>query len=214
MKLFQGMQLIQKLRHDQKRNIVTNLRVTPSWREIVSLTVLVKLASYTSPSNLDRFTLPSHSLRYSHAPPETSNNNNPFKSILGASVCANAHTPTIQLNNNTLNNNLDINYDYSTSGYESTSSFSSFPLQPLPRGDSVKGGFFLSGSIERGLSGPLDSNSLKLGLGNSNGVAYSAPLNTLDHRRRLLRHRFLARFLRADMGLIVRGASMEMICKG
>ncbi|GKC50003.1 hypothetical protein Tco_1072748 [Tanacetum coccineum] len=43
------MQLIQKLRHDQKRmkkvfevmsgrNIVTNLRVTPSWREIVSLT--------------------------------------------------------------------------------------------------------------------------------------------------------------------------------
>nr|GEY26746.1 hypothetical protein [Tanacetum cinerariifolium] len=30
-------------------NIVTNLRVTPSWREIVSLTVLVKLASYTPP---------------------------------------------------------------------------------------------------------------------------------------------------------------------
>nr|GEW88028.1 hypothetical protein [Tanacetum cinerariifolium] len=28
-------------------NIVTNSRVTPSWREIVSLTVLVKLASYT-----------------------------------------------------------------------------------------------------------------------------------------------------------------------
>ncbi|GJQ93715.1 putative ribonuclease H-like domain-containing protein [Tanacetum coccineum] len=49
MKLSQDMQLIQKLRHDQKRmkkvfevmsgrNIVTNLRVTPSWREIVSLT--------------------------------------------------------------------------------------------------------------------------------------------------------------------------------
>nr|GEX05168.1 hypothetical protein [Tanacetum cinerariifolium] len=30
-------------------NIVTNSRVTPSWREIVSLTVLVKLASYTPP---------------------------------------------------------------------------------------------------------------------------------------------------------------------
>nr|GEX55373.1 hypothetical protein [Tanacetum cinerariifolium] len=28
-------------------NIVTNSRVTPSWKEIVSLTVLVKLASYT-----------------------------------------------------------------------------------------------------------------------------------------------------------------------
>ncbi|GKA87713.1 retrovirus-related pol polyprotein from transposon TNT 1-94 [Tanacetum coccineum] len=49
MKLFQDMQLIQKLRDDQKcmkkvfedmsgRNIVTNSRVTPSWREIVSLT--------------------------------------------------------------------------------------------------------------------------------------------------------------------------------
>nr|GEW20933.1 reverse transcriptase domain-containing protein [Tanacetum cinerariifolium] len=30
-------------------NIVTNLRVTPSWREIVSLIILVKLASYTPP---------------------------------------------------------------------------------------------------------------------------------------------------------------------
>nr|GEV50447.1 hypothetical protein [Tanacetum cinerariifolium] len=55
MKLFQGMQLIQKLRHDQKRmkkvlkswNIVSNSRETPSWREIVSLTILVKLASFT-----------------------------------------------------------------------------------------------------------------------------------------------------------------------
>ncbi|GKB36995.1 beta-D-glucosyl crocetin beta-1,6-glucosyltransferase, partial [Tanacetum coccineum] len=47
MKLSQDMQLIQKLRHDQKPeeikleysgNIVTNSRVTPSWREIVSPT--------------------------------------------------------------------------------------------------------------------------------------------------------------------------------
>ncbi|GJW11451.1 hypothetical protein Tco_1577278 [Tanacetum coccineum] len=49
MKLSQDMQLIQKLHDDQKRmkivfevmsgrNIVTNSRVTPSWREIVSLT--------------------------------------------------------------------------------------------------------------------------------------------------------------------------------
>ncbi|GKA61225.1 hypothetical protein Tco_0760632 [Tanacetum coccineum] len=49
MKHSQDMQLIQKLRDDQKcmkkvfevmsgRNIVTNSRVTPSWREIVSLT--------------------------------------------------------------------------------------------------------------------------------------------------------------------------------
>nr|GEU34675.1 putative reverse transcriptase, RNA-dependent DNA polymerase, Gag-polypeptide of LTR copia-type [Tanacetum cinerariifolium] len=38
MKLSQDMQLIQKLLDDQKRNIVTNSRVTPSWKEIVSLT--------------------------------------------------------------------------------------------------------------------------------------------------------------------------------
>ncbi|GJR88113.1 hypothetical protein Tco_0212124 [Tanacetum coccineum] len=49
LKLSSDMQLIQKLRDDQKRmkkvfevmsgrNIVTNSRVTPSWREIVSLT--------------------------------------------------------------------------------------------------------------------------------------------------------------------------------
>ncbi|GJW71534.1 hypothetical protein Tco_0128451, partial [Tanacetum coccineum] len=49
MKRSQDMQLIQKLRDDQKRmkkvfkvmserNIVTNSRVTPSWKEIVSLT--------------------------------------------------------------------------------------------------------------------------------------------------------------------------------
>ncbi|GJX77986.1 hypothetical protein Tco_0324797 [Tanacetum coccineum] len=66
MKLFQDMQLIQKLRNDQKcmkkvvedmsgsyehksnqGNIVTNSRMTPSWKDIVSLTILVKLASYT-----------------------------------------------------------------------------------------------------------------------------------------------------------------------
>nr|GEV59295.1 hypothetical protein [Tanacetum cinerariifolium] len=37
MKLSQDMQLFQKLCDDQKRNIVTNSRVTPSWKEIVSL---------------------------------------------------------------------------------------------------------------------------------------------------------------------------------
>nr|GEV45514.1 hypothetical protein [Tanacetum cinerariifolium] len=37
MKLSQDMQLIQKLHDDQKRNIVTNSRMTPSWREILSL---------------------------------------------------------------------------------------------------------------------------------------------------------------------------------
>ncbi|GJS85266.1 hypothetical protein Tco_0751807 [Tanacetum coccineum] len=53
-KLSPDMQLTQKLRDDHKRmkkafedvsgrNIATNPHVTPSWREIVSLTILVKL---------------------------------------------------------------------------------------------------------------------------------------------------------------------------
>nr|GEW02864.1 putative receptor-like protein kinase At4g00960 [Tanacetum cinerariifolium] len=37
----------EEIKLEYSRNIVTNSRVTPSWREIVSLTVLVKLASYT-----------------------------------------------------------------------------------------------------------------------------------------------------------------------
>nr|GFB47409.1 hypothetical protein [Tanacetum cinerariifolium] len=36
---------------EYSRNIVTNSRETPSWREIVSLTVLVKLASFTPPES-------------------------------------------------------------------------------------------------------------------------------------------------------------------
>ncbi|GJV34509.1 phosphatase 2C 29-like protein [Tanacetum coccineum] len=126
----------------------------------------------SSPSTSDRFTSPSHSLRHSHAP---------LKSISGASVSANALTPT-------------ISQDYAiTELFESTSSFTSLPLQPLPRGDSARGAFFMSGPIERGggLSGPLDSsNSLNLGLDNTNssssaaGIAYSAPLSSGMYARR------------------------------
>lgn len=67
-------------------------------------------------------------------------------------------------------------------GFESTSSFSALPLQPVPRGEEPsgpmdRGGFFLSGPMDRGaLSGPLDANA---GAGGSGPVHFSAPLGTV-----------------------------------
>ncbi|XP_076943668.1 protein phosphatase 2C 29-like [Bidens hawaiensis] len=155
---------------------------------------------FLSPNNSSRFLSPSQSLRFS--PPHDSAASRPnetgFKAISGASVSANTLTPRTVIQ---LHNNNNIIYDepsdcagggvkpcaVNVNGFESTSSFSALPLQPLPRGDSARAavgqmerGFFMSGPIERGaLSGPLDSN---MGLdsnssSNVNGVPFSAPLN-------------------------------------
>lgn len=73
-------------------------------------------------------------------------------------------------------------------GFESTSSFTALPLQPVPRGGATadpsgpmeRGGFFLSGPIERGaLSGPLDANAAADGGGGGGRVHFSAPLGGL-----------------------------------
>ncbi|KAK7833531.1 protein phosphatase 2c 29 [Quercus suber] len=72
-------------------------------------------------------------------------------------------------------------------GFESTSSFSALPLQPVPRGGGMdpvmeRGGFFLSGPIERGaLSGPLDASSAAA---DSGGVPFSAPLGGMYVKRK------------------------------
>ncbi|XP_057510226.1 LOW QUALITY PROTEIN: protein phosphatase 2C 29-like [Actinidia eriantha] len=147
---------------------------------------------FLSPTPSDRFVSPSHSLRFSpsHEPvakarqggfPETG-----FKAISGASVSANSYTPRTVLQ-------LDNIYDDATdsvgvgggvkssivNGFESTSSFSALPLQPVPRGGvanrpvPMERAFFMSGPIERGaLSGPLEPT------GSSDGgrVPFSAPL--------------------------------------
>ncbi|KAA8525908.1 hypothetical protein F0562_007992 [Nyssa sinensis] len=145
-------------------------------------------ARFLSPTQSDRFLSPSHSLRLSPShepatktrppgPPETG-----FKAISGASVSANTSTPRTVLQ-------LENIYDDATdcvgggvkssivNGFESTSSFSALPLQPVPRGGGEPSGpmeraFFMSGPIERGLSGPLE------GTGGSDGgrVPFSAPL--------------------------------------
>ncbi|KAG7572914.1 PPM-type phosphatase domain superfamily [Arabidopsis suecica] len=84
-----------------------------------------------------------------------------FRTISGASVSANAATP--------LSTSLYDPYGHidRAAAFESTTSFSSIPLQPIPRssGPIVPGSGplergFLSGPIERGfMSGPLDGSS-------------------------------------------------------
>ncbi|KAI3926403.1 hypothetical protein MKX01_032591 [Papaver californicum] len=92
-----------------------------------------------------------------------------FRSISGASVSANTSTP--------LTTAFDLYSSYTTSidrasAFESSTSFASFPLQPVERGSFMSGGF-MSGPIERGfMSGPLDR-----------GLMFSGPL--LDHDNNL-----------------------------
>ncbi|KAL4587718.1 hypothetical protein LXL04_000592 [Taraxacum kok-saghyz] len=98
-----------------------------------------------------------------------------FRSISGASVSANTSTP--------LSTSLHDVYSYNTidkaSAFESSTSFASIPLQPLPRSSLNSGPLqysgqvpysgpmergFLSGPIERGFqSGPLFSGPLEKG---------------------------------------------------
>ncbi|KAJ0859736.1 putative protein-serine/threonine phosphatase [Helianthus annuus] len=158
-------------------------------------------ARFISPTHSDRFNSPSQSLRFS---PESSSRSRQvngvtetgFRSISGASVSANSLTPvTVVKLDNIVDDDVNrvgvgggvrSSGSHIVSGFESTSSFSALPLQPLPRGDSARAAvgqmeraFFMSGPIERGaLSGPLDS-SMNIGSDsvNSNGVPFSAPLN-------------------------------------
>ncbi|KAJ7952660.1 Protein phosphatase 2C [Quillaja saponaria] len=159
---------------------------------------------FISPTHSDRFLSPSQSLRFSpsHEPGSRARTDLPetgFKAISGASVSANSSTPRTVLQ-------LDNIYDDATestlgggtgggggvrgsivNGFESTSSFSAIPLQPVPRGGDPsgpmdRGGFFLSGPIERGaLSGPLDANASVEGGGR---VPFSAPLGGLYGKKK------------------------------
>ncbi|XP_070048305.1 protein phosphatase 2C 29-like isoform X2 [Nicotiana tomentosiformis] len=124
-----------------------------------------------SPTNSDRFVSPSQSLRFDNEPAPLRSETG-FRAISGASVSANTSTPRTVLQ-------LDNIYDDGTgsvvNGFESTSSFSALPLQPVPRtglSNEPSGptererAFFMSGPIERGaLSGPLEP-----------AVPFSAPL--------------------------------------
>ncbi|RWR80594.1 protein phosphatase 2C 29 [Cinnamomum micranthum f. kanehirae] len=150
---------------------------SPAAKEIVLDSFLDETLGHSfcyipSPSHSARFISPSDSLRFSEAalrPPETA-----FKSISGASVGANTSTPRTVLQPELIYHNAtDPLTKLTSTGFESSASFSAIPLQPLPRLESsgpldrpCGGGGFMSGPIERGaLSGPLDPS-----------IHFSAPL--------------------------------------
>ncbi|KAL3499863.1 hypothetical protein ACH5RR_038956 [Cinchona calisaya] len=138
-----------------------------------------------------------------------------FRAISGASVSANTSTPrtVLQLDNiyddataaeisNTTTSSWSGVLGLSdgikgggggsvvVNGFESTSSFSAFPLQPVPRGGAgeasgqMEKAFFMSGPIERGaLSGPLDTTGGGVSDG-GNGVPFSAPLGGMYAKKK------------------------------
>ncbi|KAH0648520.1 hypothetical protein KY285_033768 [Solanum tuberosum] len=168
-------------------------------------------ARFVSPTHSDRFVSPSQSLRFDEPAPLRSRQLGPsetgFRAISGASVSANTSTPRTVLQ-------LDNFYDDATgndaggglvgfnggnnvrgsvvNGFESTSSFSALPLQPVPRGGvsgepsgPMERAFFMSGPIERGaLSGPLDATAGSDGGGGGNRVPFSAPLGGVYVKKR------------------------------
>ncbi|XP_060179863.1 protein phosphatase 2C 29-like [Lycium barbarum] len=148
----------------------------------------------SSPTNSDRFISPTHSLRFDETgpgrvKPGTGSGETGFRAISGASVSANSSTPrTVNIYND------DTGSGSVVSGFESTSSFSALPLQPVPRGGlgepsgPMERAFFMSGPIERGaLSGPLDAAAHLVGgrAGSGEGqVPFSAPLSGVYVKKR------------------------------
>ncbi|KAK8916880.1 Protein phosphatase 2C 32 [Platanthera zijinensis] len=108
-----------------------------------------------------------------------------FKTISGASVCANASTARTGGNLNVV---LSGDVQEPAATFESTSSFAAIPLQPVPRGSGPLNGFlsgplergFASGPLERGagfMSGPLDRAMFMSGpLDGTDRCNFSAPL--------------------------------------
>ncbi|GMI63925.1 poltergeist like 1 [Hibiscus trionum] len=159
---------------------------------------------FLSPTPSDRFPSPSQSLRFSpsHDPKTRTGPETSFRAISGASVSANTSTPRTVLQ-------LDNIYDDATedtlgygvkssivsgNGFESTSSFSALPLQPVPRGGAhdpmERSGYFMSGPLERGaVPDPLESNA-----GTEGGVPFSAPLGGSYVKKK--RKKGITRFLR------------------
>ncbi|CAH8387005.1 unnamed protein product [Eruca vesicaria subsp. sativa] len=99
-----------------------------------------------------------------------------FKAISGASVSANVSTA--RTGNQMALCSGDVLEPAAT--FESTSSFASIPLQPVPRGGSGPLNGFMSGPLERGFaSGPLDRNNGFMSGPIEKGVM-SGPLDVSD----------------------------------
>ncbi|PNY13024.1 protein phosphatase 2C 29-like, partial [Trifolium pratense] len=155
-------------------------------------------ARFISPTHSDRFLSPSTSLRFSPTHesvpktrpdfPETT-----FKAISGASVSANSSVPKTVIQLEEESSSAPPVFDSAVkgsivNGFESTSSFSALPLQPVPRGGELfeGSGYFLSGPNESGAhSGPINAGSgVDSGFSGGRDVPFSAPLGGVYGRKK------------------------------
>lgn len=153
-----------------------------------------------------------------------------FKSISGASVSANTSTPLTTAPPDQYNSFAYVKYDRAAA-FESTTSFSAIPLQPVPRGLSNSGplvssggsGGFVSGPLERGfLSGPLERGFLSgpLERGFASGPLdrgyKSGPMESTERsgplgcRRKLRRNHSVSRALKSVSGPLKKVMSRTM----
>eukprot|EP00249_Psilotum_nudum_P022281 c28452_g1_i2 orf=275-3235(+) len=148
-------------------------------------------ASLDSEARSGSFRLSLENADETHKPKNVSETS--FKSISGASVSANTSTPRTMAVHEQFNSFSNISSDRAAA-FESTSSFSALPLQPVPRGNSTsvpssgtliglgsgpldRG--FMSGPLERGfMSGPLERGFLSGPLERS---CASGPMDGIDH---------------------------------
>ncbi|KAJ7554567.1 hypothetical protein O6H91_06G145700 [Diphasiastrum complanatum] len=143
-----------------------------------------------------------------------------FKSISGASVSANNSTPRSILTQEQFSSFSNIPYER-PSAFESTSSFTALPLQPIPKGiistsgpisGSISGPFsgplergftsgpiergFMSGPLERGfMSGPLERGYLSGPLEGTDRNNFSGPY-AFAYSGYIRRRKSLARFMK------------------
>jgi hypothetical protein len=145
-----------------------------------------------------------------------------FKAISGASVSANITTPRTLISQPQFNSFSNILFDQAAA-FESTSSFTALPLQPVPctaRGGglselspipgAVDNDCFCPNPLERGfLSGPLEMISMSGPLELVDKTNFSAPLEARPHKPT----RFRANFARTVSLKSVRKAMIKTISK-
>ncbi|KAH7291285.1 hypothetical protein KP509_29G009800 [Ceratopteris richardii] len=167
-----------------------------------------------SPSHSDRYTseLRSSSFR-SH---KNGTEMVAFKTISGASVSANTSTPHTILSHEHLHSFANVPDDRHAA-FESTGSFVSIPLQPVPRGVTFSGPISstfsgpISASLERGfMSGPLERSHMSgpIDTVQTDHSNFSAPLSGSYYFNRSRRRRNPFRFFRA-----VRKPAQEILSK-
>ncbi|MCO5561881.1 hypothetical protein L7F22_015506 [Adiantum nelumboides] len=166
-----------------------------------------------SPSHSDRYASELHSASFrSH---KTASDSVAFRTISGASVSANTSTPHTILSHEQLHSFANVPDDRHAA-FESSGSFVSIPLQPVPRGVTF------SGPISATFSGPMSApfervfRSGPLELSHMSGpidldhTHFSAPLAGSYHSKRLQQRQNLSRLINA-VGKPVKGALSKTI---